>query len=98
MEYANPFTLHLFARNADKHRGSEDEMQILTLHPPSSFCYFQISTDRQSLAHASIKAIICLLLRHPVKVSMMLALRLKSLLDKPSSTSMTSELARVQSL
>ena len=41
MEYANPFTLHLFARNADKHRGSEDEMQILTLHPPSSFCYFQ---------------------------------------------------------
>lgn len=73
-------------------------MQILTLHPPSSFCYFQISTDRQSLAHASIMVIICLLLRHPVKASMMLALRLKSLLDKPSSTSMTSELARVQSL
>ena len=44
------------------------------------------------------KAIICLLVRHPVKASMMLALRLKSLLDKPSSTSMTSELARVQSL
>jgi len=63
MEYENPFTLHLFARNADKHRGSEDEMQILPLHPPSSFCYFQISTDRQGLAHASIKVIICLLLR-----------------------------------
>lgn len=42
--------------------------------------------------------IIRLLLRHSVKASMRLALRLKSLLDKPSSTSMTSELARVQSL
>lgn len=54
MEYENPFTLHLFVRNADKHRGSEAEMQILTLHHPSFFCYFQISTDRQSLVHASI--------------------------------------------
>jgi len=49
-----PFTLHLFARNADKHRGSETERLILTLHHPSCFCYFQISTDRQSLVHASI--------------------------------------------
>lgn len=42
--------------------------------------------------------IIRLLLRHPVKASMRLALRLKSLLGKPSSTSMTSELAKVLSL
>ena len=42
--------------------------------------------------------IIRLLLRHPVMASMRLALRLKSLSDKPSSTSVTSELATVLSL
>ena len=42
--------------------------------------------------------IIRLLLRHPVMASMRLALRLKSLSDKPSSTSVTSELAKVLSL
>ena len=31
-----PFTLHLIARNADKHRDSETEKQISTLHHPSS--------------------------------------------------------------
>lgn len=42
--------------------------------------------------------IIRLLLRHPVKASMRLALRLKSLLGKPSSTSMTSELGTGSSI
>ena len=31
-----PFTLHLFARNADKHWGFERERSNLTLHHPSS--------------------------------------------------------------
>lgn len=39
--------------------------------------------------------IIRLLLRHPVMASMILALRLNSLSDKPSPTSVTSELAKV---
>lgn len=34
----------------------------LPLHYPSSFCHFQISTDRQSLPMLLFKAIICLLL------------------------------------
>ena len=67
MEYENPFTLHLFARNADKHRGSETERLILTLHHPSSPFIFLLFSDSglndRSLAHASIKTSIRFLLR-----------------------------------
>ena len=36
-----PFTLHLFARNADKHWGFERERSNLTLHHPSSCVIFK---------------------------------------------------------
>ena len=43
MDYAKKnFTLHLFARNADKHRGFRGEGRKSALHHPSSFCHFQI--------------------------------------------------------
>ena len=53
-----------------------------------------IETSLGRLLCSSIR----LQLRHPVKASMRLALRLNSFLVKPSSTSVTSELAKVLSL
>ena len=100
-----PFTLHLFARNADKHRGSEDEGCKITLHHPSSLFIFLPFSDFGWLIEfgscfyydqylSSIMTIPGLLLwpsqgfyDDPAKASMMLALKQKSLSDKPSSTS-----------
>ena len=87
------FTLHLFARNADKHRGFETEKQILTLHHPSSWykrgaAYILPFSDFDRQLGAWFRLllwIVRVVYYAPVKSSMMLALRPKSHSDKPSS-------------
>ena len=64
MDYAKKktFTLHLFARNADKHSGFRGEGRKSALHHPSSPFIFLPFSDSglndRSLTHASIKTFV----------------------------------------